>query len=84
MLNVELKIQNPKFKIAGLRPPPALWHPHGDFFFLTCRPTAIHGLDRQDEFKNRNQANRMISTGKLNMLPRLHFQPINVVVFDDP
>jgi len=26
----------------------------------------------------------MISTGKLNMLPRLHFQPINVVVFDDP
>jgi hypothetical protein len=31
-----------------------------------------------------NQADRMISTGKLNMLPHLHFQPINVVVFDDP
>jgi len=26
----------------------------------------------------------MISTGKLNPLPNLHFQPINVVVFDDP
>ena len=31
-----------------------------------------------------NQANRMISTGKLNPLPNLHFQPINVVVSDDP
>jgi len=26
----------------------------------------------------------MISTGKLNILLHLHFQPINVVVFDDP
>ena len=45
---------------------------------------AIHGLGEQDEFKNRNQANRMISTGKLHALLHLHFQPINVVVFDDP
>jgi hypothetical protein len=36
------------------------------------------------EFKNRNQAKRIISTGKLNTLLHLHFQPINVVVFDDP
>ena len=28
-----------------------------------------------------DQANRAISTGKLNALPRLHTQPINVVVF---
>ena len=34
--------------------------------------------------KNRNQAKRMISTSRLNMLPRLHLKPINVVVFDDP
>jgi len=26
----------------------------------------------------------MISTSRLNMLPRLHLKPINVVVFDDP
>ena len=34
--------------------------------------------------KNRNQAERMISTGQLHTLPHFHFQPINVVVFDDP
>ena len=32
----------------------------------------------------RNQAIRMISTGKLHILLHLHFQPINVVVFHDP
>ena len=32
----------------------------------------------------RNQAKRMISTGKLHILLRFHFQPINVVVFHDP
>ena len=32
----------------------------------------------------RIQAKRMISTGKLNTLLHLHFQPIDVVVFDDP
>lgn len=36
------------------------------------------------EFKFRNQDDRMISTGKLNALPHLHFRPIDVVVFDDP
>ncbi len=30
-----------------------------------------------------NQANRVISTGKLNALPRLHTRPINVVVYHD-
>jgi len=30
------------------------------------------------------QASRSISTGKLNMSPCLHFQPINVVVFHGP
>ena len=34
--------------------------------------------------KNRNQAERMISTGKLHILLHFHFQPINVVVYDDP
>ena len=31
-----------------------------------------------------NQAERAISTGKLNALPRLHTRPINVVVFHGP
>ena len=30
-----------------------------------------------------NQANRVISTGKLHMLPYFHTQPINVVVYND-
>ena len=36
------------------------------------------------QFKNRNQAERMISTSRLNMLPHLYLKPINVVVSDDP
>ena len=32
----------------------------------------------------RNQAERAISTGKLNALPRLHIRPIDVVVFHGP
>ncbi len=31
-----------------------------------------------------DQANRAISTGKLNASPRLHTRPINVVVFHGP
>ncbi len=31
-----------------------------------------------------NQANRAISTGQLNALPRLHLRPIDVVVFHGP
>src|SRR6201992_2852825 len=31
-----------------------------------------------------NQAERAISTGKLNALPRLHTRPIDVVVFHGP
>ena len=31
-----------------------------------------------------NQANRAISTGQLNALPRLHLQPIDVVVYHGP
>ena len=30
------------------------------------------------------QATRLISTGKLNALPRLHSRPIEVVVYDRP
>ena len=33
---------------------------------------------------DRNQAYRAISTGQLNALPRLHLQPIDVVVFHGP
>ena len=31
-----------------------------------------------------NQAYRAISTGQLSVLPRLHLQPIDVVVYDGP
>jgi len=31
-----------------------------------------------------DQADRAISTGQLNALPRLHIQPIDVVVFHGP
>ena len=54
-------------------------------FFLLLWP--INRPCRPESPKNRfrrNQANRMISTGKLNLLLNLHFQPINVVVSDDP
>ena len=39
-----------------------------------CRP--LHGT-------NENQADRAISTAKLNTLLRLHMRPINVVVYHD-
>ena len=44
------------------------------------RPFAgmVSGLDKS------GQASRLISTGKLNASPRLHFRPIEVVVFDRP
>ena len=40
----------------------------------------------QDPFSDseHNQAERAISTGKLNALPRLHTRPIDVVVFHGP
>jgi len=45
---------------------------------------ATHGFLINYESEYRNQAKRMISTGKLNTLLHLHFQPIDVVVSDDP
>ncbi len=48
-------------------------HPTADCLL----PTAYFQLF---EYEN-NQAERAISTGKLNALPRLHTRPINVVVF---
>ena len=41
-----------------------------------CSSTSITDTDHES-----NQANRAISTSKLNTLPRLHTWPINVVVF---
>src|SRR4051812_19434078 len=38
-------------------------------------------LESTDMDHERDQADRAISTGKLNALPRLHTRPINVVVF---
>ena len=34
--------------------------------------------------KMHDQATRLISAGRLSVLPRLHFQSIEVVVFDRP
>ena len=39
---------------------------------------SVHWMNIEDE---NDQANRAISTGKLNVSPRLHTRPINVVVF---
>ena len=42
----------------------------------------IRTTDREMRIENESvQADRAISTGKLNALPRLHTRPINVVVF---
>ena len=56
-------------------------------FSISCRPRLLQAIHGSLFFlipKNRNQAERMISTGKLHTLLHFHFQPINVVVFDDP
>lgn len=55
------------------------------FFFAKRKPQSEpYTILVLSEFKNGNQVKRIISTGKLNILLHLHFQPINVVVFDDP
>ena len=53
--------------------------------------TDIEGRDRKHVFAcsrsrgNENgQAARLISTARLNVSPRLHLQPINLVVFEEP
>src|ERR1700719_493005 len=47
---------------------------------VVCRPTSVVRLRMSTENES-VQANRAISTGKLNALPRLHTRPINVVVY---
>ncbi len=44
---------------------------------------ALRVVDKSDS-KNRNQAERMISTSRLHVLPRFDLKPINVIVSDDP
>ena len=59
--------------------------------FLTTRsPRKRHHIEKEQapcfEFDqgNKGQASRLISTGQLNTLLRLHIRPIKVVVFDQP
>ena len=47
---------------------------------VSCSLAAASLAKKQSEM---NQANRVISTGKLHVLPRFHTQPINVVVYND-
>ena len=47
------------------------------FLCLTIRPNRM-GMDNEND-----QADRVISTGKLHALPHFHTRPINVVVFHD-
>ena len=54
-------------------------HAHGRLGFTFTNKVGL--AVKQSEM---NQANRVISTGKLHMLPCFHTQPINVVVFNDP
>ena len=44
-------------------------------------PPASEAAFKADTDHESDQADRAISTGKLNALPRLHPRPINVVVF---
>jgi hypothetical protein len=48
---------------------------------LDCRSPGKHWLPGTSMGNENDQADRGISTGKLNASPRLHTQPINVVVF---
>ncbi len=41
-------------------------------------------ITTKDAKKMDGQVSRSISTGQLNVLPRLHFRPINLVVFEGP
>ena len=52
--------------------------------FLTDCPEPFTACSNISDSKNRNQAERMISTSRLNVLPRFHLKPINVMVSDDP
>ena len=45
------------------------------------KPRLLTILKPNLAFTGSNQANRAISTGQLNALPRLHLRPIDVVVF---
>ena len=47
------------------------------FNLLLLTPACVLG-------RNYGQAERAIRTSKLNVLPRLHLWPINVVVYDGP
>src|SRR6202140_6028494 len=49
-------------------------------FLFQCAPLPSFGK-RMGIGNESNQANRAISTGKLNALPHLHTRPINVVVY---
>ena len=51
---------------------------------LTRRMTVVTGQLRGPAFTGSDQANRRISTGRLNALPRLHPRPIDVVVCHAP
>jgi hypothetical protein len=51
---------------------------------LVCLFSVLHCLPKGRRWaltNESNQANRAISTGKLNALPHLHTRPINVVVY---
>src|SRR5450830_1705394 len=50
-------------------------------FLFSVRAIASSTGKRMGIRNESNQANRAISTGKLNALPHLHTRPINVVVY---
>lgn len=70
------------FRSSATRP---LSDIHTEIFHLFPNQSAriLRSPSKNSDFEW-NQAIRMISTGKLHMLPHFHFQPINVVVFHDP
>ncbi len=60
----------------------SLWPPGKSGSFISISDRECHA--KTDRRLSYGQASRVISTGRLNVSPRLHLQPINLVVYQDP
>ena len=56
---------------------------HMHRFYRTPASPVFGSMHERALINESNQADRVISTGKLHVLPRFHTQPINVVVYND-
>ncbi len=74
--------------LSGVDRHPVPWQLHRviktspEFNFSSATSNTLQ--TNEDNESDEKQADRMISTGELHMLPHLYPQPINVVVYHDP